>query len=142
MRLHVKLEPELGIKLVKLYEDMKKHPRIEIITNQSDASMLMSYADVCISFPYTSTMTEALSARKNAIWHDPVGLYRNTPYAKQEGLVTHSYDELLETVKKFISGNNHKNPKKNTDSPFLDPFCDGQAIERFRTLLLEEDRRI
>jgi polysaccharide biosynthesis PFTS motif protein len=130
------IEPRLGAKLLELYEKIDAHPRMKICSNELDASVLMGVADMCISFPFTSTTFEALSARKLAIWHDPMGLYRNTPYGKLDGITTHGYEELKKRVREATN---------RTDASFqdvvadylslFDPFSDGKAIDRFRNLL-------
>ncbi|MFQ5647372.1 MAG: hypothetical protein ACE5GM_10610, partial [bacterium] len=90
-----------------------------------------------VSFPLTSTTFEALSVNKPAVWHDPSGLYRDTPYGKVAGVTTHTYDELKTRVVeiKEMKPGTYKNPFPQ-DSPLMDPFRDGKAIDRFRDLLL------
>ncbi len=134
--IHCTLDPVFGPKLLRTYDRMDSHPRVKICSNQVDASELISMSDIVVSFPFTSTTFEALSSNKPAIWHDPMGYYRDTLYGKVAGVVTHSYDELkrmvLETKDKFIY---YKNPIP-IDSPLMDPYRDGKAIDRFRKLLI------
>jgi glycosyltransferase involved in cell wall biosynthesis len=136
--IHHRLDPVHGPALVKLYDEMAKRPNIKIYGDHEDASLLTSLSDMVISFPFTSTTFEALSANKPAIWHDPLGYYRDTPYGKIGGVVTHSYNELkgkvLEIMK--MKPGAWQNPIP-LDSPLLDPFRDGRAIERFRELLTD-----
>jgi polysaccharide biosynthesis PFTS motif protein len=138
---HAKLDPVLSPILLALYETMYKHDRVRQCSNQTDAAEVMSSADIIISFPYTSTTFEALSANKPAIWHDPLGYYRQTPYAKLGGLTTHNYDELKKKVVEFMSVKTSMSENiKRQDSQLLDPFCDGKAIERFRDLLIAQSK--
>ncbi|MFB3883659.1 MAG: polysaccharide biosynthesis PFTS motif protein [Thermodesulfobacteriota bacterium] len=134
--IHCTLDPILGPKLLRTYDRMDSHPRVKICSNRVDASELISMSDIVVSFPFTSTTFEALSSNKPAIWHDPMGYYGDTLYAKVAGVVTHSYDELkekvLETKDRSIY---YKNPIP-MNSPLMDPFRDGKAIERFRKLLI------
>jgi len=139
MDLHLKLEPILGKKLVALYKKMEKHPRIKILTNEFDSSLLMSYANMCISFPFTSTTTEALSANMKAIWHDPTGSYRNTPYGRNGSVLTYNYNELLKTVKKFVNNDISSYDLIPVTSKCMDPYRDGKAVERFRDLLIDSN---
>ena len=141
MQLHVQLEPALGEKLVLLYKEMEKHPRIKILTNEFDSSLLMANADMCISFPFTSTTTEALSANLKAIWHDPCGYYRNTPYGHNGNVVTFGYKELKAKIMeiKDMKAGIYQNPiSMDSDlivSDLFDQWRDGQAVDRFRDLL-------
>jgi hypothetical protein len=102
-----------------------------------DASEAINVADMVISFPFTSTTFECLSINKPAIWHDPMGYYRDTPYGKIKKVTTHSYEELrtrTEEIKKMGS-DAYVNPIPE-NSPLMDPYRDGKGIERFRQLLL------
>ena len=151
--IHSILDPINGPKLLKLYYEMNSHPRISVDSSQVDkiminnekipagslkldASELISAADIVVSFPFTSTTFEALSANRPAIWHDPLGYYVNTLYAKVGGVTTHSYETLKAKILeiKEMKSCQYQNPiPKN--SPLMDPFRDGKAIERFRKLL-------
>ena len=134
--IHYTLDPILGPKLLEIYNEMDSHPRIKICSNQVDASELISVSDMVVSFPFTSTTFEALSTNKPAIWHDPMGYYRNTVYGKAGGVVTHSYQELKTKVMeiKEMKAGTYQNPMP-MNSPLMDPYRDGKAIDRFRDLL-------
>ena len=137
--IHYALDPILGPKLLEIYNKMDFHTRIKICSNDVDASELISVSDMVISFPFTSTTFEALSANKPAIWHDPAGYYRNTLYGKAGGVVTHNYSELKSKVLeiKEINPSNYRNPM-SMNSPLMDPYQDRKAIDRFRDLLRSE----
>jgi glycosyltransferase involved in cell wall biosynthesis len=133
--LHYTLDPVLGPKLIEIYNRMSSHPRVKICSNQVDASELISLSDMVVSFPFTSTTFEALSTNKPAVWHDPVGCYRDTLYGKVGGVVTHSYDELKTKVLEIKDQrSDYQNPIP-MDSPLMDPYRDKKAIDRFRKLL-------
>ncbi len=133
--LHHTLDPVLGPKLIEIYDRMSSHPRVKICSNQVDASELISLSDMVVSFPFTSTTFEALSTNKPAVWHDPVGYYRDTLYGRIEGVVTHSYDELKTRILEIKDRRgDYQNPIP-MDSPLMDPYRDGKAIDRFRKLL-------
>ncbi|MBF0522439.1 MAG: polysaccharide biosynthesis PFTS motif protein [Candidatus Omnitrophica bacterium] len=126
-------DPGGGGDLLRLYQKMSDHPRIKIFLNFSDATEVINFADMIISFPFTSTTFEALSFNKPAVWHDPQGLYKEMIYSQTPGVVTHSYEELKKKVEEVRSGL-WQNPFP-LNSPLMDPFRDGKAIERFRKLL-------
>ena len=134
--IHYTLDPILGPKLLEIYNKMDIHPRITIYSNQADASELISVSDMVVSFPFTSTTFEALSVNKPAIWHDPDSYYRDTLYARTEGIVTHGYEELKAKVLeiKQLKHGAYRNPIP-MNSPFMDPYRDRKAIERFINLL-------
>ncbi|MDO8282167.1 MAG: polysaccharide biosynthesis PFTS motif protein [Thermodesulfovibrionia bacterium] len=137
--IHGRLDPVLGPRLLDLYNKMDTHARITICSNDVDASRLISASDMTISFPFTSTTFEALSADRPALWHDPKGYYINTPYAKNGGVTTHRYEALKEKVLDIINTKpgKYKNPI-NINSPLSDPYRDGKAIDRFRGLLTSD----
>ena len=134
--IHFTLDPFLGPELLAIYNKMNFHPRIKICSNDVDASELISVSDMVISFPFTSTTFEALSTNKPAIWHDPLGYFKETLYGKMGSVVTHSYEELKTKVLeiKEINPINYQNPIP-INSPLMDPFRDRRAIERFKDLL-------
>lgn len=136
---HQTLDPFHGPELLHLYNKMDSHPRISIFSNQADASELISVSDVVVSFPFTSTTFEALSVNKPAIWHDPLGYYKNTPYGKIKNVTTHCYEEMKARVLEFkeTKPNGFQNPIPE-NSPLIDPYSDGKAIDRFRDLLVNK----
>lgn len=135
--IHTILDSLLGPRLLALYEKMDTHPRIKTFIDKFDSSDLISNVDMVVSFPFTSTTFEALSRNKPAVWHDPMGYYRNTPYGNLCGVTTHNYEELKTKVLeiKGMESVSFQNPIP-MDSPLMDPYRDGRAIDRFRDLLV------
>ncbi len=134
--IHLILDAVNGPRLIEAYDSLSAHPRISVHSDNDDSSLLTSVSDMVVSFPFTSTTFEALSANKPAVWHDPLGLYRDTPYAKVGGVVTHGYDELRQRIRAQINGASVITANPIPDgSPLMDPYRDGKAIERFRELL-------
>jgi len=137
--IHKILDPVLGPRLIGIYNKMESHPRITVCSNQTDASEIIAISDMVASFSFTSTTFEALSANRPAIWHDPLGCYVNTIYGKAGEVVTHSYNELKTKVLeiKEMNPGNYRNPV-SMNSPLMDPYRDGKAIDRFRDLLTSQ----
>jgi polysaccharide biosynthesis PFTS motif protein len=135
--IHTILDSLLGPRLLALYEKMDTHPRIKTFIDKFDSSDLISNVDMVVSFPFTSTTFEALSRNKPAIWHDPMGYYRNTPYGNLCGVTTHNYEELKTKILeiKGMEPGTFQNPIPMV-SPLMDPYRDGKAIDRFRDLLV------
>ncbi|MBN2583300.1 MAG: polysaccharide biosynthesis PFTS motif protein [Planctomycetes bacterium] len=134
--LHLRLSPELGPRLLEVYDELNRMDNAQVLARDVDASSLMAAGDAVVSFPFTSTTFEALSANRPAIWHDPLDRYRHTFWARAEGVMTHGFDELCRWILhvQASSGEPYSNPIP-AGSPLLDPFRDGRAIERFRELL-------
>ena len=134
--IHKTLDPVNGRKLLELYDKLDTHQRITICSNEADTTDIISVSDLVISFPFTSTTFEALSIKRPAVWHDPIEYYKNTPYGKAEGVMTHGYMELKAKVleMKKMNPQEYHNPL-HPGSPLMDPYCDGKAIDRFRELL-------
>jgi polysaccharide biosynthesis PFTS motif protein len=135
--LHCRLDSELGPYLIDLYTKMSIHPRITIYSHQDDVSRIISLAGLVVSFPFTSTTFEALSVNRPAIWHDPMGYYKRTPYGKIAGVTTHDYNELkgkIEEVMRLKPGE-YQSPLP-LDSTLMDPYRDGSAVDRFLKLLV------
>jgi polysaccharide biosynthesis PFTS motif protein len=131
--IHKKLDPIIGNNLVNLYRVMAKHPRVKVYDNQSDALDLILSSNLVVSFPFTSPTFEALSANRPAIWHDPKGLYQDTVYAKIPGVVTNGYEGLRYKIQEVRLGKwTYPFPE---NSPLMDPFRNGKALDRFRELL-------
>ena len=136
--IHKILDPDNGPKLMSLYDRMAQNRNFMFLDNNTNASELIQAAELVISFPFTSTTFEALSMRKPALWHDPLGYYRHNLYERVPGIVTHSYEELNERVRQLMVDEfaNHADIVDfPLDSPLMDPFRDGKAKERFRMLL-------
>ncbi|MBI5134690.1 polysaccharide biosynthesis PFTS motif protein [Candidatus Uhrbacteria bacterium] len=129
-------DPVLGKKLLECYERLSAHPRITVYPSSVDGAQLISTSDLVLSIAFTSPTFEALSVNRPAIWHDPMGYYRDTPYATIAGLTTHGLGELEARVRDFLAPKDreYRNPL-SIDSPLSDPYRDGKAIERFRALL-------
>jgi hypothetical protein len=133
--IHGVFDPERGHLLTALYERMSSHPQIRFFSRESDSSGLIAISAASISFPFTSTTFEAHSANKPAVWHDPMGYYRKTPYARS-GIMTHSYEDIKAWILALKSGDQGALASAEPgDRRLLDPYRDGKAIDRFRDLL-------
>ncbi len=136
-KIHRLFDPERSHALLELYEEMERHPRVEIYGDGEDASRLVSLSDLVISFPFTSTTFEALSVGKDALWHDPLGLYTKTPFARIPKILTHSYEDLKRRVMELKDSAAKGQKRESVQDPtLLDPFMDQNAIDRFRDLLV------
>jgi len=142
-KIHGVFDPVAGPSLINIYNEMKSNPRIHFCSNQVDSSEIISVSDLIISFPFTSTTFEALCNNRPAIWHDAAGAYRESVYGSIPGILTHGYEGLKSRVIEFIElaekGENGNHI--NFDSPLLDPYRDGRAIERFHNLLTQSTRK-
>lgn len=130
--LHGILGGTQGHELRAIYETMDRHPQIINATELLSSSQMISLSDMTVSFPFTSTTFEALSAGKPALWHDAKGLYLRARFLSPE-TVTHSFDQLAQKVRNLKLNQNPETAAPLRD--FDDPYQDAGAVERFRTLL-------
>lgn len=128
--------------LIEAYEKMEKHPRINMKNDAMAPSDVICFTDIVVSYVYTSTTFEALSANYKAIWHDPSNKHRNDIYGSISEVTTHGYEELKEKIERVKYGKcdigmvQEELKKKG----LLDPYMDGKAIDRFRDLLVQHSK--
>lgn len=103
-----------------------------------ESSEIIANSDLTISIPFTSTTNEALGASRKAIFYDPSGKYKDTYYNHYPKLVANGYDELKKLVNYWlnISDEEFQEYLDKVIKPNIDPYCDGNAITRFRKLLI------
>lgn len=117
---------------------LEGHPRCYLPFWNMNTSEAIAFSDLTISFPFTSTTFEALSARKKAIYYDASGKFRGTFYDNVKGLVCHSFDELLKRTKELLFEIDEPAYNKHLDEFVrgrIEPYLDGNALTRFRELL-------
>jgi polysaccharide biosynthesis PFTS motif protein len=125
--------------MLDLFDKLQSHPRCYLSFNKISTSEAMAYSDLTISFPFTSTTFEALSAKKKALYYDASDKFRDTYYDKVPGLVCHSYDELRKRAGELlynIKGEEYEAYLNKDIKNRIDSYLDGKAISRFRTLLI------
>ena len=132
---HAVFDADHGPELEALYDRMARNERITFYPHDRDPADVASAADMVVSFPFTSTTFEALSANRPAVWHDPMGLYRDCPNGRVAGAVTFGYDELARAVAEVKRDPKAWRNPYPAGSPLLDPHRDGRAMDRFRELL-------
>lgn len=124
--------------MLNLFNKLEEHPRCYLPSNKISSSEAIAFSDLTISFPFTSTTFEALSARKKALYYDASNKFRNTYYDKIPGLVCHNYDELHGRVKELlfaVSKDEYDAYLENNIKNKVETYLDGKAISRFRRLL-------
>lgn len=124
--------------LVIWLEKLQEHPRCYLPLRDMNTSEAIAFSDLTISFPFTSTTFEALSARKKAVYYDVAGEFRGTFYDNVKGLVCHSFDELLKRTKELLFEIDEPAYNKYLDEFVkirIEPYLDGNALTRFRELL-------
>lgn len=129
-----KPSPEILIWLKRLQE----HPRCYLPFWDMNTSEAIAFSDLTISFPFTSTTFEALSARKKGLYYDVSNKFRGTFYDGINGLVCHNYDELFKRTKELLFEVDEPTYNQYLDRHVkgkLEPYLDGNALVRFRELL-------
>lgn len=128
----------IGSHLIDQYDEMVKHPRIQFLSFCETPSRIIDQSDLVVSFPFTSTTFESISMGKPALWHDALGVYKDTPYGRIGSVTTHSYSGLLAMVKHLKEGTQSQSyAELSSYTPLFDPYSDGKAVERFRDILVD-----
>ncbi|MCM8787250.1 MAG: polysaccharide biosynthesis PFTS motif protein [Candidatus Omnitrophica bacterium] len=132
--------------IISMYEKLENHPRCFCVKGGEEkwvnSSEIIAFSDLTISFPFTSTTFEALSARKRAIWYDANDKFRETFYDAIPGLVCHNYTELLYRVNELlfnISDEDYNRYLELYIKGKLESYLDGKAISRFREFLVHKN---
>jgi len=124
--------------LTMAYDRLRSHARCYAADKKDNPSEIMAFSDMMISFPFTSTSFEALSARKRAIWYDAAGKFRDTFFAAIPGLVCHDYKELFERSNDLLFKTGEDDYNRYLDSQIkgrVELYLDCKAITRIRRLL-------
>jgi polysaccharide biosynthesis PFTS motif protein len=129
--------------ILRIYTKLENHERCYCVNNHGNSSDVIAFSDLTVSFPFTSTTFEALSARKKAIWYDATGKFRGAFYDDIPGLICHNYQELITRVKELlfnISEEEYNNYLDRYVKGNLELYLDGRAISRFREYIAGSDR--
>ena len=127
--------------ILEIYTKLENHKRCYCVKNRENASEIIAFSGLTVSFPFTSTTFEALSTRKKAIWYDVSGKFRDSFYDSIPGLVCHSYEELLKRVKNLLLETSEEEYANYIDKYVkgkIESYLDGKAITRFRALLTDK----
>lgn len=124
--------------ILGMYNKFDLHERCLAFKNSwENSSELMAFCDLVISFPFTSSTFEAISAGKKALYYDPVDKFRGSYYDEVPGLICHNYGELFARTKYLLSDSGdhtYREEIKKYKAKF-DGHLDGLAITRFYRLL-------
>ncbi|MBU0604984.1 MAG: polysaccharide biosynthesis PFTS motif protein [Candidatus Omnitrophica bacterium] len=124
--------------LIAAYDRLKLHARCYAADKKDSPSEIIAFSDMVISFPFTSTSFEALSARKRAVWYDASGKFKNTFFDAIPGLVCHDYKEMFERVSELLLRMADADYDHYLDSQVkgrVESYLDCKAITRMRKLL-------
>ena len=124
--------------MIKLLEKLEKHPRCYLPSRSMNSSEAIAFSDLTVSFPFTSTTFEALSARKKALYYDASGKFKGTFYDNIPGLVCHDYITLRNKVNDLLFNISDEEYNIYLDQNIkgkLENYLDEKAISRFRALL-------
>ena len=135
--------PEKGRELMKIWDRLQEHPRVHFADPATDPTLILAASDLTVTYCYSSVSTEALGARKRAIWSEPGERWRNTLFAQVPDLVAHGYLELRSLVQKLLWETSDEQYSEFLDSKvknLVESFLDGKGVSRFRALLAGEDR--
>lgn len=133
---------EYSIELLNLYAELEKHPRAYFPLSMTGPSEVSAFSDIVISFPFTSSTIEAISAKKKALYFDPTGQFKGSYYDRFPGFVCHSYEELNTRINELLSFDlpSFEAYLNEYIRPHITPYLDGNGITRFRELLCGVNR--
>jgi len=128
--------------LSRVYDMLEAHPRTHFPSYKITPSEVSAFSDLIVSFPFTSSTVEAISAGKKAVYFDPSGMLKNSYYDKFPNFLCHGYGELENTVKEMLSQSDesHHAYLDKHIKPLIEPYLDGKAVTRMRELLVKEER--
>ncbi len=132
-----------ALEVAETYAALESHPNCFCVKVAEDewtnASEMIALSDLTISFPYTSTSFEAVSAGERALWYDASDKFRGTFYDEIPDLVCHDYRQLFVTVHRLLweTSEEEYNTFLSTHvKRALESHLDSKAISRFRDLLV------
>lgn len=131
--------------LLEIYDKLENHKRCYCVKKWENSSEIIAASALTISFPFSSPTFEAVSVRKKATWFDATGKFRDSFYGGIEGLVCHSYEELLKKVKELlfvVSQDEYDNYLDKNIKGKVENYLDGNAINRFRHLLFNNANQV
>jgi hypothetical protein len=124
--------------LLKWIEELKNHPRSLAVSTDIAPSEIIALSDLTISFPFTSTTFEALSAARKALYFDAADKFRGALFDRIPGLVCHNYEELKSRAAELLFAADNGRFSAYLDNYVrgkLEGYLDGRALDRFRELL-------
>lgn len=132
--------------LTPIYEELASHERCLFIQRTENGKIfspeVIAKSDLVISAPYTSSTTEALAARKKAIYYDISGINIGDKYYFNQfpNMVAHSYEELKKLALYWLYEITDEEFEKYLNTYVkgeIDPYLDCKAIDRLHALLLK-----
>jgi polysaccharide biosynthesis PFTS motif protein len=119
-------------------EELGKHPRCFLATTGTSPSEIIALSDLTISFPFTSTTFEALSAARKALYFDAADKFKGALFDRIPGMVCHSYEELKKRAEALLFSVDNAGFSAWLDNSVrgkMEGYLDGRALDRFRELL-------
>ncbi len=132
-----------GKEIIRLWNDLKEHSNVCWAGHAGDNTDIMTGSDGVITHCLSSPTTEALGAKKRAIWYESKDKHRGLIYDQIPDLIAHGYQELTENLKYLLY-----DVSDDKYSDYLDKYIrskieyqlDGLALTRFRRLISIEKR--
>jgi len=129
-----------NVEYAKILNELKRHVRCCVPGYNADPVTIINVSDLIVTYAFSSSTTEALGARKRAIFYDPANRFRGYYYDDIPNLVAHGYEELKQLTKNVLYETTHREYDDYLDKEILnkvDDYLDGRALSRFRGLLAE-----
>ncbi len=130
--------PALGRELLRVWEQLRVHPRVRLLDHQADATTVIAASDLTVTYCFSSVSAEALGANKRGIWYEPGQRWRETFFGRKPLLTAHGYAELRHLVQTLLFGMSNEAYQDYLERRIrglVEDFLDGKGLTRFRALL-------
>ena len=137
------LDKDFPHEIKELFRALLRHPRFLEITNAIEIINfeLLGASDLVISAMMSSMLFCSICGGIKTISYDPNNRYNQkcNVIVKCPQVCANNYDELEMKVDFWLDKSSDKDFEEVTErflKPYIDPYCDGKAVDRFRDLLV------
>jgi len=125
---------ERGQKIVDLRRRFAALQNVHVLDDAADPVSVIADSNLTITHCFSSPTADALAAGVSAIWYEATGKLRDFPFAHLKGAVVHGYDELVARLGHLLGGRGLA-WESHEFGRMIDPYRDGNSLERLRSLL-------
>lgn len=132
------VSPNVGQRLLDIRSDFGALPNVALVADKTDPTELIAMSEVVVTHCFSSPTADALASRKKAFWYEPYDKNVGTIMDKCSGLTVRGRERLEEKLKQLAPFGATQDRTPNNDAMYkrcIDPFMDGKALDRMRTML-------
>lgn len=123
-----------------LLKRVAAHPSCHLAGHVAGAAACIAAADVVVSYPFSSTTSLALAAGKKAFFYAPSEKFGPNHYDLVPGFFIRGYDAFKSRTLELLTPEADASYRAWLEKhviPDIEPFADGKALERLRSILVE-----